>query len=343
MKRHPTAANITLVVLAFLASRQAWAQQAMDREGTPEEDGHQYPPQYPQDDQQYQPDNPMPMPMPMGVERVYPIVAGSDGSYDSAAFDATVVPPNAEGIPYPAEKGGYCYVGGHPVDTRVVPGPAWDPTEGEHVRSYPPVDMRLFSLHDGCYYFIGDPRDFGYGGATYAYYGAHPVLDSFGGGWCFMMGGHTHLWRPWSPDFTVVGSWNYWRGPYDPFFWTYWPYYSVYYRSYYPHYYGGGRFYRGGSHQVAPPIRGIPASTWRSQVPGRGAPVVRGTPPPQMYRPSGAAGPAPGVPNRAYGAPPSPGRPAFSPAPRPFAPAPQNLFHGSGNFNTQGGFHGGRR
>ncbi|MEO5768273.1 MAG: hypothetical protein ABIS92_07960, partial [Polyangia bacterium] len=161
--------------------------------------------------------------------------------------------------------------------------------------------------------------------------------------WCFMMGGHTHLWRPWSPDFTVVGSWNYWRGPYDPFFWTYWPYYSVYYRSYYPHYYGGGRFYRGGSHQVAPPIRGIPASGWRDPTPGRGAPVVRGAPPPQMYRRSGAAGPAPGVPDRAYAAPPSPGRPAFSPGPRPIAPAPQNLFHGSGNFNTQGGFHGGRR
>jgi hypothetical protein len=97
------------------------------------------------------------------------------------------------------------------------------------MHAYPPVDLRLFELRDGCYYFVGDPHDFGYAGPTFSYYGAHPILDEYGGGWCFMIGPHTHLWRPWSPHFALVGSWYYWKGPYDPFFWAYWPYYSFYY------------------------------------------------------------------------------------------------------------------
>ena len=125
------------------------------------------------------------------------------------------------------------------------------------MHAYPPLDLRLFELRDGCYYFVGDPRDFGYAGPTYSYYGAHPILDEYGGGWCFMIGPHTHLWRPWSPNFALVGPWYYWEGPYDPFFWAYWPYYSFYYRSYYPRYYVGGRFYHGG-YATAPPIQRVP-------------------------------------------------------------------------------------
>ena len=178
------------------------------------------------------------------------------------------IPPYVEGQPIPAQGGGYCYVGPHPVDTRVVPGPAFEDVQGQNIRPYPPVDLRLFSFRDGCYYFIGDPRDFGYGGQSYSYYGAHPVLDAYGGGWCFMMGGHYHLWQPWSPYFTVVGPWYYWYGPYDPFFWSYWPYYSFYYRSYYPNYYAGGRFYRGGGYRAAPPIRRVPPTNgWRGAPP----------------------------------------------------------------------------
>lgn len=174
---------------------------------------------------------------------------GYDTDYDygaAAAYGAQPegqeppIPPNVEGQAVPAPGGGYCYVGPHPVDTRVVPGAAFEEVQGQHVRPYAPVDLRLFSFRDGCYYFIGDPRDFGYAGQSYSYYGAHPVLDTYGGGWCFMMGGHYHLWQPWSPYFTVVGPWSYWSGPYDPFFWSYWPYYSFYYRSYYPSYYAGG-------------------------------------------------------------------------------------------------------
>lgn len=212
---------------------------------------------------------------------------------DEAAADpngdgATLIPPNVEGPAYRAPNGTFCYVGPHPVDTRVVAGASWDATAGRHYRGYAPIDARLFALRDGCYYFTGDPRDFGFAGQTYAYYGAHPILDGYGGGWCFMMGPHTHLWAPWSPSFTVVGSWYYWHGPFDPYFWAYWPYYSFYYRTYYPGYYGGGRFYRGGGWRVAPPIHSVPAQAWRSGA-ARGAPVYRGAAPTQALRAPGAA------------------------------------------------------
>ncbi|HVR62878.1 MAG TPA: hypothetical protein VMU50_13325 [Polyangia bacterium] len=205
------------------------------------------------------------------------------------------IPPDVESQAVPYPSGGYCYVGPHPADTRVEPGAPFDETQGSHIHSYAPIDLRLFSFKDGCYYFIGDPRDFGYGGQTYSYYGAHPVQDVYGGGWCFMMGGHYHIWQPWSPYFTVVGPWNYWYGPYDPFFWAYWPYYSYYYRSFYPRYYGGGRFYRGGGYGAAPPIRRVPAPAgggWRGTPPGGaggGGNVWRGSPAPATSSPLRAA------------------------------------------------------
>jgi len=205
--------------------------------------------------------------------------AQSQPAYDNQM--APPIPPYVEGQPVMAAAGGYCYVGPHPTDTRVTGGATFDASEGAHLHEYPPIDLRLFSFRDGCYYFVGDPGDFGYGGQSYNYYGAHPVLDTYGGGWCFMMGGHHHLWQPWSPYFTVVGPWNYWYGPYDPFFWSYWPYYSFYYRSYYPHYYAGGRYYRGG-YGAAPPIRRVPPTNgWRGTPPamaGAGGGGWRGTP-----------------------------------------------------------------
>ena len=240
---------------------------------------------------------------------------------------APLIPPNVEGPATRASNGTFCYVGPHPVDTRVVAGASWDPTAGRHFRSYAPIDTRLFALRDGCYYFTGDPRDFGFGGQTYAYYGAHPVLDLYGGGWCFMMGPHTHLWAPWSPSFTVVGSWYYWHGPFDPYFWAYWPYYSFYYRTYYPGYYGGGRFYRGGGWRVAPPIHSVPAQTWRGG-PSHGAPVYRGAAP-ALRAPATARAYA-GQDIRPVGPVARPAAPAYRPAAAPghaFAPAQ----HAGGN------------
>src|SRR5947209_20346008 len=64
------------------------------------------------------------------------------------------IPPYVEGAPMAAPSGGYCYVGPHPVDTRVVPGPALEDAQGQNIRPYPPVDLRLFSYRQGCYYLI---------------------------------------------------------------------------------------------------------------------------------------------------------------------------------------------
>jgi hypothetical protein len=309
---------------------------------------------------------------PQGFESERPtVLPGQPGSAPASSWDTraaydpaqTLVPPGVEGEPFASSGGGYCYVGPHPSDTRVTPGTAWDSTEGQHLRPYAPVDLRLFSYRQGCYYFIGDPRDFGYGGQVSNYYGAHPVLASYGGGWCFMMGGHSHVWSPWSPYFTVVGPWYYWRGPYDPFFWTYWPYYSTYYRAYYPHYYGGGRFYRGGGYHVAPafgrggfrgpavrgglapPVRGAAGSPpYRGMgagvAPYSGAGPQRGASAPSVR---GAAGPmAP----RTFAAP-APMRPSSAGARVMTAPASRS-FAPSGGSSHGGGFHvggarGGRR
>jgi hypothetical protein len=191
-------------------------------------------------------------------------------------------------------------MGGHPVDTRVAAGTAWDDQLGAHTHYYPPVDMRLFSFRDGCYTFIGDPVDFGYRGEVTSYYGAHPMLDAYGGGWCFMIGAHAHAFQPWSPSFVVVGPWYYWRGTYDATFWSYWPYYSYYYRNYYPRYYAGGRFWRNHDYRVAPPLRRLPPAAYAGR--GRGGNTRPGTPP------SWHATPPPAAPTQQWrGTPPAAG------------------------------------
>jgi hypothetical protein len=245
------------------------------------------------------------------------------------------IPPNVEGVAFAVPGGGYCYFGPHPVDTRVAAGEPWDDTPGAHMHAYPPLDLRLFELRDGCYYFVGDPRDFGYLGPTFSYYGAHPILDVYGGGWCFMIGPHAHLWRPWSPNFALVGSWYYWEGDYDPIFWAYWPYYSFYFQTYYPNYYVGGRFHHGG-HTVAPPIHRVPPPSHVVGTPATGSQPWHSSPtthPADGWRGSrsvplsGAGAAAPATPYRAVtpAAPAVPFRPA-APAPaaapsRPAAPA----------------------
>ena len=222
--------------------------------------------------------------------------------------------------------------GPHPA-----PGGGWEATPNPHVHNYAPFDLRLFSYHNGCYYFIGDPRDFGYTGQSYSYYGAHPIADEYGGGWCFMVGPHYHWWRPWSPYFTTVGSWYYWQGPYDPFFWAYWPFYSFYYRSYYPSYYAGGRYYRGGF-RPAPADRARPGLgrgrlARRRRLPRRRRRRRRG---PRRSRGGRLSWRArlrrrPAVPGRLDGA-------RRSPTPARAAAAAR--FHGGGgSFHGGGGFH----
>ena len=272
------------------------------------------------------------------------------------AQEQNPIPPYVEGQAYATTGGGYCYGGPHPA-----PGGGWEAVQGTHMHNYAPFDLRLFAYRNGCYYFIGDPRDFGYTGQVYSYYGAHPILDTYGGGWCFMIGPHYHWWRPWSPYFTVVGPWYYWYGPYDPFFWAYWPYYSFYYRSYYPSYYAGGRYFR--TYRAAPGITRVPPTGWRGS-PG-GTAGWRGSPPGTAgagWRGSPAAS-GTTAPLRTYAAPATGGWHGSSvPAPMRsatpgagfrgtgnfggggFHPAPSGSFHApsGGGFRGGGGFHGGR-
>lgn len=263
---------------------------------------------------------------------------------ETAAVDQAPppIPPYVEGPAVQAAGGGFCFEGPHPVDSSVEPGVTWDSTTGRHTHGYPPFDLRLFSFQNGCYYFVGDPNDFGYAGETYSYYGAHPILESHGGGWCFMIGPHRHFWRPWSPLFTTVGPWYYWEGPYDPFFWTYWPYYHFYYRSHYPVYYSHGTFFR--NHAVAPRIPVVPrpprmGGAWhggyRGAMPGRPMAAPGNMPPRPGVQAPGAMPPRSGV--QAPGAmPPRPGvqSPGAMPA-RPMAPIQRGPVPG-GNFAPHG-------
>ena len=250
------------------------------------------------------------------------------------------IPPDVQGTAVPVQGGGYCFGGPHPA-----PGGGWEASQSPHVHNYAPFDLRLFSYHNGCYYFIGDPRDFGYTGQSYSYYGAHPVADDYGGGWCFMVGPHSHWWRPWSPYFTTVGPWYYWQGPYDPYFWAYWPFYSFYYRSYYPSFYAGGRYFRGGF-RAAPPIARVPASVGAGW---RGGPAVAGG----GYRGGPGGGwrgaPAAGVAGGWRGGAAAPAyrggaaAPAYGGGWHGGAAVPYSAprMGGGGGFHSGGGFHGG--
>jgi hypothetical protein len=98
--------------------------------------------------------------------------------------------------------------------------------------------------------------------------------------------------------FVTVGSWFYWEGPYDPFFWTYWPFYHYYYRTHYPHYYARGAFFHG--HAVAPRITSVPrpqryGGAWH----GAGGTYRAAPPAPRTGAPAPSGGFAP----RNYSAP----------------------------------------
>jgi len=263
------------------------------------------------------------------------------------------VPPEVEAAPVTGAGGSVCFVGPHPVDTQVAGGSAWDDTQGAHYHFYTPFDLRLFRLENGCYYFIGDPADFGYQGAVYSYYGAHPILSDYGGGWCFMVGGHSHWWRPWSSNFIVSGSWYYWNGPYDAYFWSYWPYYSYYYKAYYPHYYGGGRWFRGHDHHIAPRIQHVPpayARGWRGpSYRGGGGPVITNVPSGGGWR-GGGGSRAPVQPtpvrstNPRYGAPAAgawSGTGGWQGSPAPASPRPAAAVPAPAPRPTAGGWSGG--
>ena len=92
-------------------------------------------------------DAPYPAQAPEGAP---PQADGSDyAPQDDPNAGAPLIPPNVEGPAYPASDGNYCYVGPHPVDTRVVPGDSWDNTQGQHsapMRPSTPVCSRFATV-----------------------------------------------------------------------------------------------------------------------------------------------------------------------------------------------------
>lgn len=179
---------------------------------------------------------------------------------------AAPIPPQVEATAIQVPGGGYCYSGPHPNDAQAAAGPTWDNAPGRHLHFYPPFDLRLFVLQKDCYQFVGDPSDFGFDGATQAYYGAHPLPN---GGWCYMVGGHQHAFAPFSPQFVVVGPWLHWRGEFDQTFWSHWPYYSVFFKDLYPQFYGGGQWLKSGR-----PAPRLPPGYWTNKALAPSAPAA---------------------------------------------------------------------
>ena len=187
-----------------------------------------WPPVRPRPQWRRRPGRPSPAPAP--ARRAAPPPAARTGTAPAAvAEEQPRFLPNIEGPAIQAQGGGYCFGGPHPA-----PGGGWEAVQNPHTHNYAPFDLRLFAFREGCYYFVGDPRDFGYTGQTYNYYGAHPDPRLLRRRVVLHGGGHYHWWRPWSPYFTVVGPWYYCTGRLRPFFWSYWPYYSFYYPSLLP-------------------------------------------------------------------------------------------------------------
>jgi len=95
------------------------------------------------------------------------------------------------------------YVGMHPLP--VTTG-GFCQIEGPHIHVVSPehADV-LYRMRDGRFYFVGDPKPFGYDGPTHAYYGHHPIVDDDEDhhGFCYLDGPHYHLAPP-RPSTTFV-------------------------------------------------------------------------------------------------------------------------------------------
>jgi hypothetical protein len=114
---------------------------------------------------------------------------------------------------HPIVGGGFCYI------------------EGPHVHVFAPAKSKaqikaLYRVHDGSYYFVGDPVAFGYKGPKKNYYGHHPVAVDVVVGepmpqhdteWCYIDGPHYHYFVPPADVKFVVDGGAYWyAGTYPP-------------------------------------------------------------------------------------------------------------------------------
>ena len=106
-----------------------------------------------------------------------------------------------------------------------------------------------------------------------------PCSDDYGGGWCFMMGPHSHWWRPGrrtsrrsAPGTTGRAPTTRSSGPTGRI--------TRFTTAPTTPSYAGGRYYHGGF-RAAPPIPRVPATAWRGTTPGMasGSSNFRGSPP----------------------------------------------------------------
>jgi hypothetical protein len=135
----------------------------------------------------------------------------------------------------------YSYYGSHPI--AYDQGGGFCQHGGVHQHPYPVFDEHLFQQVNNTYYFTGDPADFGYGGQTYAYAGAHPIADVHGGGHCYMGWGHRHLYAPVGAGYAWRNNAYIYGGPFARAYYAQRPRYVSYYNGYYRQNYYGGRYY----------------------------------------------------------------------------------------------------
>ena len=103
------------------------------------------------------------------------------------------------------------YYGYHPIPEAYDGG--FCESEELHHHEYLPVELELYNVVEGVYYFIGDPSVYGYEEALVWYYYHHPVPLYWGAGYCYIVGPHRHWWRPWGSHFHLVNGHYHYRGP----------------------------------------------------------------------------------------------------------------------------------
>jgi hypothetical protein len=109
------------------------------------------------------------------------------------------------------------YCGVHPL-----PGAAFCDIEVPHVHAHGPEHAdTLYRLHEGRYYFVGDPVPFGYAGTKHAYHGHHPLaldedrIHSF----CYLDGPHYHAFGPPTAAFALRGGAYWYTGAWPAQYW----------------------------------------------------------------------------------------------------------------------------
>jgi hypothetical protein len=114
-------------------------------------------------------------------------------------------------------------VGVHPIAVKAGGGFCY--IEGAHVHMFAPDHLKThYRLHEGSYFFIGDPVAYGYDGPKNVYYGHHPVsvgtvvgAEFDGVEHCYLEGPHYHYWAPpVGASFEPKGGAYWYVGSYGP-------------------------------------------------------------------------------------------------------------------------------